>query len=212
MHCLLISLFYITVVFAENKEEELHNACYQGDLDKATSLVKAGANIESRDYQLGITPLHTACFGSSVEVVKFLIDQGANLESRTLILDTPLMMAATAGRNDTVQELISKKANINAQNIIGATALINAAFTGHLDVVKTLVANGAKTDIRIRYERDEMDARRAAEYAGYLETAEYLKSIGHPGIISETSHSCENNHQYLTNIILSVFFAHLVTV
>ena len=62
--------------------------------------------------------------------------------------DTPLMLAALAGRREAVQILLSKGANPNARNHEKQTALINAAFLGRVEIVKMLIHNQAKVNTR----------------------------------------------------------------
>ena len=53
-------------------------ACYEGDLDLLTRLVKAGVNIEIKD-DFGNCPIHLA---ANEKIVKFLLEQGADINAQ----------------------------------------------------------------------------------------------------------------------------------
>ncbi|RJG36510.1 ankyrin repeat domain-containing protein [Motilimonas pumila] len=57
----------------------LHEASYQGELDKVKELIAAGANIDFQDSD-GATPIMQAIVEGHEDVVLFLIQQGAALE------------------------------------------------------------------------------------------------------------------------------------
>jgi len=61
--------------------------------------------------------------------------------------NTPLIWAASQGREDVVQLLIDQGAQVNMQNFSGETALYIAAANGFVGICETLLKNGADTSV-----------------------------------------------------------------
>lgn len=87
-------------------------ACAQGELGCVRTLVRAGAQCESRDYADERTPVHTAAAANNLDCLKEMLavhydarEWLANLRDRRLA--TPLMCAAEQGHLSTVSFLIS---------------------------------------------------------------------------------------------------------
>jgi ankyrin repeat protein len=96
-------------------ETSLHLAAKRGDVKYAKRLIKAGADVNVRDWAggllnalaciecsctrflLGWTPLHEACNHGCVEVARQLLKAGANVNVQGLDNDTPLHDAAGNG-------------------------------------------------------------------------------------------------------------------
>lgn len=55
----------------------LHEACFNGWLEIAATLVDAGANINARGYD-NDTPLHDAAISGKLNLVKYLLSVGAD--------------------------------------------------------------------------------------------------------------------------------------
>ena len=89
-------------------------------------------------------PLHKAAVnGTTVEVIK-LIAGGADInEKKAFSKKTPLMYAASYGRQDVVRVLLSKGAAVNNKDTLGNTALMNAVEIGNFDIVSALLTKGA---------------------------------------------------------------------
>jgi uncharacterized protein len=127
----------------------LLGASYRDDLDAATQLIRAGADVNAAN-DLGATPLWAACQNGSATMVRALLAAGANPNAALLKGETPLMMAARSGNPGVVEQLVSKGANPNARGPRGQTALMWAVSQKHPDVVRALLAHGA--DFRLRTE------------------------------------------------------------
>src|SRR5437764_2511357 len=143
----------------------LHWASYRDDVEAASQLIRAGANVNAAN-DLGVTPLWTACLNGSVAMVRILLKAGANPNAALLSGETPVMVAARAGYPGIVEQLLAKDANVNAHGPRRQTALMWAVAQKHSDVVKTLLAHHA--DVKARTETwSEMMAVPPHGYPGY---------------------------------------------
>ena len=73
------------------KDERLHDAARDGDLDELRRLIAEGENVNAFD-DLGKTPLHYAAERERLDVARYLIDHGAdvNAHDEASIGNTPL--------------------------------------------------------------------------------------------------------------------------
>lgn len=55
------------------------------------SLIKNGANINSKDNNYGWTPIHTAAHAGHEKIVEVLINNGAQVDARNYLGGTPLV-------------------------------------------------------------------------------------------------------------------------
>jgi ankyrin repeat protein len=56
--------------------EELLNACKDGNLKKVKQLLEKGADVNAREYEYGWTALMLAALNGHKEVVELLIEKG----------------------------------------------------------------------------------------------------------------------------------------
>ena len=68
----------------------LHLAIERGFEDIALELLKAGADVHTKDA-IGWTALHWACCKGFKEVVEMLINKGSKVDERDMFGQTPLM-------------------------------------------------------------------------------------------------------------------------
>ncbi|MFN7920974.1 MAG: ankyrin repeat domain-containing protein [Bryobacteraceae bacterium] len=151
----------------------LHVASHENDVQMATQLIRAGANVNA-ETDLGVTPLWLACEIGSSPMVRLLLEAGADPNRALLRGETPLMAAAKAGNADVVERLLSKGANPNARATRGQTALMWAVSQRRLDAARALVAHGA--DVHARSET--WSQMMAVPPHGY---PEYNRMIPHGG-------------------------------
>lgn len=85
----------------------LHEAAYNGMIEKVKSLVAEGANVNAMDDRLAATPLHLATSSNQAEVVEFLIAHGADVNARNRWDQTPLH-AVLGPRRTKIAELLRK--------------------------------------------------------------------------------------------------------
>jgi hypothetical protein len=125
----------------------IHNAVYNGNLNRVRVLLNSGTNVNSRG-NVGWTPMQGAAEGGHTAIVKLLFNRGANINRRDDNGLTPLMDAAGEGHLDTVRFLLDKGANINARSNNGWTALRCAAESASFPVIRLLLNRGANVNIR----------------------------------------------------------------
>lgn len=90
------------------------------------------------------TDIQTAVLTNNIEAVKQHIAAGSDLNVKEPMTgSTPLITAASFGKNEIAALLIEAGADMTRTNNDGATALHTAAFFCRKDVVKTLLAANA---------------------------------------------------------------------
>jgi ankyrin repeat protein len=77
----------------------LHDMAQKGDIEKATLLLKHGANINPVDEEYQSTPLGMAARWGHIEMVKFLLEQGADPNKSGAAWATPLAWAIKKGHS-----------------------------------------------------------------------------------------------------------------
>jgi ankyrin repeat protein len=124
----------------------LHWAAQKGDVDMATVLLYASANVKATTRIGGYTPLLIASKNGDAAMIDTLVQAGADPNATTVNGTTPLMLASAAGKADAVTLLLDRGATVNAkENAKGETALTFAAAYGRADVIRVLTARGAET-------------------------------------------------------------------
>ena len=107
-------------------------------------LLAAGAKVNGRTPN-GDSALMAAAINGNLEVAKKLRQKGAELEGAQW---TPLIYAATGGKDAMVTYLLAEGANINATSANGTTALMMAVRESRYNVVTLLIAKGANVNKR----------------------------------------------------------------
>ena len=119
------------------------NSCTQSD-HKPTSNTKT-----TSQHNTPTINIHNAVLSGNLEVVKQHIKAKTNInEKEAMSGSTPLISAATFGKNDIVKVLIDADANLNLKNNDGATALHTAAFFCRIEIVKMLIDAQADKTIK----------------------------------------------------------------
>ena len=124
--------------------KQLLLAARNGNVEDVRRLLRAGANVASKDSDKRTALSHVAEYGH-VETVKFLVKEArADVESKDNTGRTPLSFAAAYGHLDVVKFLVEERgADVESKSYItGRTPLSRAAANGHLEVVKFLVQEG----------------------------------------------------------------------
>lgn len=150
-------------------------ASLYGHLAIITDLIKAGADVNDRDYG-GNTSLIWACDGynkNAVETVRTLINSGADLSVRGRDNLTALLSAAKNGCSGVLQCLIESVYKLDGKD--RTTALIYAAGHCGVEAIKSLIDIGAGVN-----DKDEKGrtALLAAAQFGKVETVQFLIKIG----------------------------------
>jgi ankyrin repeat protein len=158
------------------RTEDLFYAAQYGEASKLTSLLKAGANPNSRD-KYRRTPLHWACQEGHLAVVKRLTKLGANLDSVDNCHASPLRQAVGEGHLRIVNHLLRAGANVNQKCKAddNGSILQTASAWNRLEIAKRLVSFGANINAK------DSSGRTALYFAvmyGHLAVARFLIKQG----------------------------------
>lgn len=159
----------------------LQRASFQGALEAAEVLIRAGADVNAKSTFAEYVPLHYAAQVGCAPIVALLLASGAAVDTpchpeQCGIFNgwTALHFAADAGHLLVVQQLLEAAATVDAPNSNGDTALSIAAERGRWDVARWLVAAGAN----IHAPRRGLSVVQWAVYRGDHEAVQFLVSYG----------------------------------
>ena len=128
----------------------LHWVVRVDDLEMASLLIKAGADVKFKD-RYEVTPLYLACYNGNAAMIKLLLDAGADPNSADPTGETALMTAATVGDLESVKTLLDRGAKLEATEPgFQQTALMYAVRNNHPAVVQLLVSRGANVNPKTR--------------------------------------------------------------
>ena len=103
-----------------------------------------GADLNGGEYSWR-TALHEAAANKNHEVAALLLDRGADVAALSnFIVETPLMVAVSAGTLETTELLLDRGADPNQTASSGPSALHDAARHGKPKVVQLLLDRGAR--------------------------------------------------------------------
>ena len=140
---------------SDSRGDELCEAAAAGDIETVEAQLINGADPNTRDRELGVTPLSWATLFNQVEVGEFLIQKGADPNARNRDGGTPLHGAAFLGHADIAALLIQKGADVNARNDKGESPLdVSKVDWG----ITQLIASW----LEIELDRDKVEAGRTA--------------------------------------------------
>jgi ankyrin repeat protein len=131
----------------------LHWAVRWDDLQLADLLIRAGADVHSRN-RLGVTPIYLACINGNAVMIGKLLDAGVNPNAALSEPgETPLMLVARTGNTQALRLLLDRRADVNARDAAKQqSALMYAAAEGHTAAVQMLIAAGADVNARSKVE------------------------------------------------------------
>ncbi|MBM4027762.1 MAG: ankyrin repeat domain-containing protein [Planctomycetes bacterium] len=121
----------------------LQKAARAGNLEGVRSLIKGGADVNSRTWE-GVTALHEAARGAHQEIVELLIIKGADVNAKTKSGHTPLHDATN---RDIAELLLTRGADVNSRANQGSTPLYDACRAGDEGLVNLLITHGADVNI-----------------------------------------------------------------
>jgi hypothetical protein len=114
-----------------------------------TELVKAGANPQQVDKQLG-SPLDLAVRLEDSQVLKAMLDGGVSPDARNSWGNPLLFSAACLDSMDSLRLLVERKANLNAKDQgLGRTAASEALSAHCYDHVEFLIEHGADVKVTL---------------------------------------------------------------
>ena len=116
-------------------------AAFFGHPSTVRLLLAHGADhARASNNTMKVQPLHAAVAGRNVACVQAILDAGADPNGRQQVGYTPLMGAASAGREDLVNLLLARGADRSLLSEDGKTAASVAADHGHTSLANHLSA------------------------------------------------------------------------
>lgn len=107
-------------------------AAFFGKVDAMRRLLDRGADMNAAAQNfMKVQPLHAAVGARSAEAVAMLLDRGADVNARQQVGYTPLMGAASSGREDLADLLLRHGADASLVSEDGKTAAVIAGEHGH---------------------------------------------------------------------------------
>lgn len=161
------------------EESPLHAAVRRHDLDAATALLAAGADVDSLQTPgYRVPPLSIASRTGDEQMARLLIANGASVNARDEVGNTPLHAAAgaRAARPAMTALLLSMGADPNIRGRKGATALWYAALSGRAEIVQLLVDHRA--DLNVQEEVARSSLLDSAASLGHIDVVEVLLEAG----------------------------------
>jgi hypothetical protein len=153
-------------------EGSLHEAAFNGKLEKARALIEANPDmVNSHASYAEQTPLHIAAEFGHKDVAELLLANKADVEAKASGGWTPLLNAVFGGNKDMVELLLANKADVNYQEEAGRSPLHIAAENGYTEIAVLLLAN--KADVNAK-NRDGLTPLHIAVALGYKEMVELL--------------------------------------
>lgn len=132
---------------SEFPQAPLQIAAYMGNLNLASLLVSAGADVNAQT-QTGRTALQFAVVGSHLDLIRFLIEKGADLSERDAEGTSALDDAVWRGSLEATAILLAKGARLNeAETKTGATPINEAAYRGETQLIHYLLQFGPNLGI-----------------------------------------------------------------
>ena len=162
----------ISKVEANELGKELLKIVWSGEKEEVLSVIKKGANLETRDGD-GSTPLMRASWVGNIEVVKVLLKEGADVKALNNDGVTALMEASDCQYFEVIDELIKYGADLNVIGNNGWTALMKASYCGSVEGVSYLLNKGVDAEI---IDNEGRSALELADYKGNEKVVELLKN------------------------------------
>ncbi|MEH3159849.1 MAG: ankyrin repeat domain-containing protein [Sphingomonas taxi] len=157
----------VTLALPANAQQQSESYKFLSAIEKedgktVTTMIETPGStiINTKAVTTGKGALHTLVGHSGSLYMQYLLQHKADPNIRDAKGNTPLMLAAMAGRDDLVELLLTYKANPNLANGAGQTALILAVNARNEAIARTLLAKGADPD-----QTDNMAGLSARDYA-----------------------------------------------
>ncbi len=160
-------------------DRALRAAAERNDTAAFDSLLRQGADVNSRDAQQDSAFLIAARNGHAVLVRKALA-AGADIRALNRYGSTALMGPAYRGHLETVRVLLATPIDIHHVNNLGWTALLEAIVLGtdtaaHREIVRLLIERGSNVNAR---DTNGKTALQLAEQKEQSEVARMLRAAG----------------------------------
>ncbi len=141
----------------------IHEAAMQRNLETVKQHIAAGADVNAKDDDRGMTPLHYAAGNGHKEIVVLLITEGADVNAKNSAGVTPLHSAAVGietelapVEKEIVELLIAKGADVNALIVSGPSEFNGKTpldfAEDHPEITNLLRKHGGKTGEELKAE------------------------------------------------------------
>lgn len=163
---------------AQNElNQKLIDAAWSNDVEVATELIDAGADVNYQDSTQQSAYLISTSEGH-VELLNLTLEHGADVASLDSFNGTGLIRAAERGHFNVVERLLGTDIDVNHINRLGWTALHEAIILGdgsdkYVRTVRLLLANGA--DPSLVSQSDNSSPLQHAENRQQEEIAQLLR-------------------------------------
>jgi uncharacterized protein len=129
---------------------DLMIAARDGQVQRAATLIRNGADINLKTSPYGFTALIIASMWGNEGVTGLLLDAGAKVNDKDEQGNTSLIYASQFGHVEVIRLLLAKSAPINELNNEGKSALYNASILGYDDIVEMLIEASANVNLRTK--------------------------------------------------------------
>ena len=149
---------------------------YVRSTDACDALIKAGANVHTRNITRRRTCVHHACKNTdNPELINLLHENGADIDVRDVDRETPLLHAVSCNFTRTAKELIDLGADVNAANVSSKDSVLHIAVAfDHCEIIPKLLQQGA--DYTFTNNHGKTIAHKAATW-GTRYTVELLSKL-----------------------------------
>lgn len=138
-------------------------ACEEGNETVVQWLLPRIKDIDSvidtgfREVLSALTGLHRASRAGHVGVVRLLVQRGANIEAEAGSRKTPLMLAASNGKDEVVRELLLLGAETLPKMVYEESALFQAIKNDHKACIRAILESPPECDIWHNHGAQELD-------------------------------------------------------
>ena len=131
------------------REQEIHEAVRQGDIERVQSLVGENADLVNSKNPDGVAPLHLCASSGNAEIMEYLLEKGADIHIRNKYGWTALHFAAHGGHKEIMELLAASGADVNATDNYGLPILFRAVQGSRAETAEFLLSRGADPNYRI---------------------------------------------------------------
>lgn len=188
--------------------DDIVQSVYSHCVQRVRDQLAADKRAPGTGQDVRVEALTVAIDRGDVEIANLLLNDGLDLNKRSREGKTPLILAASLGRNEIIKALLAHGAEINQRGATipdaDRTALMRAVESDRADTVKILLAHGADPLLA------DLTGWTAIHYAakdGHRQSLEVLVAYG----VDVNLHIGEGTHAGQTPLIAAAYFGHVRT-